>query len=462
MDCILWRRLKKEAAGQSQFEYLVKLKEYSYLHCQWMGGDELAELGKATKNKLNRFNKVFDQKILERVGSADQEIDPFKEDNDYFDPSYVKVDKILKTAEIFPVVHSKKANEIKGKWSELVSRVVSKLLNYSKDGVPYGIYFMEPVNPEADNCPDYKKVVLHAMDLGTLSNRIYLDYYKSFGEVWRDLGHVFKNCRLYNANAESDIRVLGDTLREYAKLLYRQWHRLQSDKYREMVAEVGQKKAAHLAEHQDVRARLAAEVAGETSEFLARLFEATDRGMEVIERSDVERCDRESLKAVKSQYIKEISYHTNYFLEDGYFISQVTKDLDRIFSLSLGFSIEPAKAELARVKQLVEDKVKQSVDVLAERRFELYITSKLNLPTVDEMAMFNPGEFSYAWLKESDDVDVENEEFVYFEDEEVSAVDLMSEIDRLYLVKWTNLSYLDSTWETESVIDSPSHINEYR
>ena len=118
----------------------------------------------------------------------------------------------MKSAEIFPVVHSKKANEIKGKWSECLSRVVSKLLNYSKDDVPYGIYFMEPVNPEADSCPDYKKIILHPMDLGTLSNRIYLDYYKGFSEAWKDLGFVFRNCRLYNPNAESDIRVLGDTL----------------------------------------------------------------------------------------------------------------------------------------------------------------------------------------------------------------------------------------------------------
>ena len=102
----------------------------------------------------------------------------------------------MSTAEIFPVIHSKKANEIKGKWSEYICRVISKLLNYSKEHVHYGVHFREPVNPDIDNCPDYRRIVVHPMDLGTLSNKIYLDTYKSYAEIWKDVGYVFKNCRL--------------------------------------------------------------------------------------------------------------------------------------------------------------------------------------------------------------------------------------------------------------------------
>lgn len=39
---------------------------------------------------------------------------------------------------------------------------------------------MEPVNPERENCPNYKKIITNPMDLGTISNRLYLDYYKNF------------------------------------------------------------------------------------------------------------------------------------------------------------------------------------------------------------------------------------------------------------------------------------------
>jgi chromodomain-helicase-DNA-binding protein 7 len=37
----------------------------------------------------------------------------------YFDPSFVEVDRILYTSELFPVIHPKKANETKGKMAEL-------------------------------------------------------------------------------------------------------------------------------------------------------------------------------------------------------------------------------------------------------------------------------------------------------------------------------------------------------
>jgi len=31
-----------------------------------------------------------------------------------------------------------------------------KLLNFYKDDIYYGIFFMEPVDPERDNIPNYK------------------------------------------------------------------------------------------------------------------------------------------------------------------------------------------------------------------------------------------------------------------------------------------------------------------
>lgn len=66
IDLILWRRPIKESINM-QFEYFVKLKGYSHRHCEWINGEEINELGKVSRNKLNRFNKMFDQKIMERV-----------------------------------------------------------------------------------------------------------------------------------------------------------------------------------------------------------------------------------------------------------------------------------------------------------------------------------------------------------------------------------------------------------
>ena len=40
--------------------------------------------------------------------------------------------------------------------------------------------------------------------------------------------------------------------------------------------------------------------------------------------------------------------------------------------------------------------------------------------------------------------------------------DKIKEYERLFLVKWKNLSYLDSTWETESSLNAANKINDFR
>lgn len=125
---------------------------------------------------------------------------------------------------------------MQSKWSESMLQVVSLLLNYTKNDVRYGVFFMEPVNPARDGCQHYKKVISTPMDLGTVANRIYLDCYKHFKAIWLDIGLVFKNCRKFNQNTKDEIRIIGDTLREVAIHLYRQWHSRQNNKYQQLLA----------------------------------------------------------------------------------------------------------------------------------------------------------------------------------------------------------------------------------
>ena len=51
-------------------------------------------------------------------------------DGNYHDPSYLEVDRIIQCTVMFPVIHPKKANEMKGKWCELAATVIHKLLNF--------------------------------------------------------------------------------------------------------------------------------------------------------------------------------------------------------------------------------------------------------------------------------------------------------------------------------------------
>ena len=121
---------------------------------------------------------------------------------------------------MFPVLHPKKALEVKSKWTESLLKVLQYLLNYTKNDVRYGVFFMEPVNPQRDGCQNYKKIIFQPMDLGTIVNKIYLDCYKDSLSIWRDIGQVFKNCRKFNTNHQEEIRIICDTLREVSILLY--------------------------------------------------------------------------------------------------------------------------------------------------------------------------------------------------------------------------------------------------
>ena len=86
--------------------------------------------------------------------------------------------------------------------------VCSKLLNFTKNHIRYGVLFTEPVDPARDNCPDYFKIVVNPMDLGTVLNKVYLDIYKTYDEFWKDIGLVFKNCLKFNKQP-SDLFTLG-------------------------------------------------------------------------------------------------------------------------------------------------------------------------------------------------------------------------------------------------------------
>lgn len=70
-----------------------------------------------------------------------------------------------------------------------------------------------------------------------------------------------------------------------------------------------------------------------------------------------------------------------------------------------------------------------------------------------ELQMWNPGNHNYDWLDSMPQTD--------YLDEEDSQM-LLQEPDRLYLIKWKHLSYLESTWEPESLVDCRQKIMEFK
>lgn len=88
----------------------------------------------------------------------------------------MQADRILSSTEIFTAIHHKKANEIKGKWDESIMLVCSKLLNFMKDGYPYGVHFHEPY---VENMEDQLKIS-NQTNFGQLINKIYLSQFKNY------------------------------------------------------------------------------------------------------------------------------------------------------------------------------------------------------------------------------------------------------------------------------------------
>lgn len=59
---ILWRRNRENS---DEDEYLVKYRGRSYFHTEWLTEEEINALGKNMKNKINRFNKAHNQRLID-------------------------------------------------------------------------------------------------------------------------------------------------------------------------------------------------------------------------------------------------------------------------------------------------------------------------------------------------------------------------------------------------------------
>lgn len=69
------------------------------------------------------------------------------------------------------------------------------------------LYFREPVDPVAMQCPDYWNVVKQPMDLSTLLAKIRLGEIATPLEVWEASKLIWDNCRLYNPPGNAIVKI---------------------------------------------------------------------------------------------------------------------------------------------------------------------------------------------------------------------------------------------------------------
>lgn len=84
------------------------------------------------------------------------------------------------------------------------------------------------------------------------------------------------------------------------------------------------------------------------------------------------------------------------------------------------------------------------------------------LSSFKELELINPGELSFLWVKDEKSSTIGIEAYEFIGDQELKEIDINKEVDKLYMVKWKNLSYLEATWEHESILSCPNKINDFK
>ncbi|CAD8066277.1 unnamed protein product [Paramecium sonneborni] len=392
IDQILWRKTDQHTGT---LQYLVKYKDRSYFHTEWL--DELRILNeKNGKQKINRFNKVFDKRIME-------ELDEVVEAQ-YFDPAFQEVDRVLSCTEIFPIVHPKKGSEMKGKWAESLTKVISHLLNFSRNQIHYGVYFLE------------SKAIL---DFGTINNRLYLGQYKSNNDFWNELGQVFKSAN-QEFQENSEMRQISDTLKECSIILYNLWYEEAKKNYEQKLSQ-----QRYINE------------------------EAYKNKVNDDHRNDI-------MPELKKEKINELVLNVlNIIDEKQYTIQENLAEIESIVQDQLNIKLEIKNEDQFDLEDYLRCQLQQNdVDIDQEMQLEM-LDFQQQMDCVDpDIEAWNPGEKSFDWLQ------TDLLEIKLLSEQEIQK--LSQEPDRLYLVKWKHLSYLEATWEPESLIDCRQKIKEFK
>ena len=77
----------------------------------------------------------------------------------------------------------------------------------------HSVYFRNPVDPIALNCPDYPLIIKHPMDLSTVKMKLDNNDYDSVDAFCSDIRLIFDNCHKYN-NPQDLVALEGRKLEE--------------------------------------------------------------------------------------------------------------------------------------------------------------------------------------------------------------------------------------------------------
>ena len=399
---------------------------------------------------------------------------------------------------------------------------------------------MEPVNPDRDGIPNYKRIITNPMDLGTIMNRLYLDYYKSPQQFWLDLGLVFRNCRTYFKDSDCDIRILCDTLCEVAIELYKQWHKMCKAKHEIMLQEYQEKHKVMEDQEQEEEIQEKELIKRQTEEELKRRGDELHNFIQKFEKfqtqdpsmtqNSMNHASQEQLfKSQIAQFItsnpiicsqtlnieeilrnvndptvnfdtllQQVNPNCRQIIIENLQKGQIKGFPNKVFNPFINNNNIPTHPNLAisppsqnqmipnvlstndpsnqmpspiiPINVLMEAKVESELKIeekpLNSEPIKKKVSNKMKLEALaasKELELMNPGTLDFTWLTGTHpQMAFETETYSFIGDHELKEIDLNKEVDKLYMVKWKNLSYLEATWEHESLLGFANKINDFK
>lgn len=90
-------------------------------------------------------------------------------------------------------MRKQKIERFKKDYKEKCLAIMEEILEH-----PISEVFYEPVDPVADEVPDYFDIIKNPSDLSTVQNKLVTDQYQSFDDFKRDMNLIWENAILYN------------------------------------------------------------------------------------------------------------------------------------------------------------------------------------------------------------------------------------------------------------------------
>lgn len=106
-------------------------------------------------------------------------------------------------------------NKFKKEYKDICLKIIDEIMRH-----PISEVFHQPVDPVADEVPDYLEIVRTPSDLSTVRKRLTTDQYQGLDEFKRDVNLIWDNAILYNGRQSLPAYIADELSRIFRRQMY--------------------------------------------------------------------------------------------------------------------------------------------------------------------------------------------------------------------------------------------------